>query len=111
MSAGLMYVCPKCESLFPQAQLRRNGDGTCLCPTCSVPLTKQHELGATKDFPQGKLVDDDEGGLKIAIASDKDKGVVILSFGKPVEWIGVDPNMADQIADIIKAHAARIRRG
>lgn len=49
-------------------------------------------LGATGNFPRGKLNADDEGGLTMGL-SVKDK-TVILSFGKPVAWLGLDKQTA-----------------
>ncbi len=63
-------------------------------------------LGATNAFPQGRLNDDDEGELQLAVARDKDK--VILNFGKPIAWIGLDAESAHQIADLLKRHADEI---
>lgn len=67
------------------------------------------ELGATGDHPEGKLNEDDEGGLQFAVG--RDKGCVILDFGKPVSWLGMPPDLADDIADLLKKHAQAIREG
>lgn len=50
------------------------------------------KLGATGEFPRGKLNESDEGELKIAIAVKDDK--VLMDFGKLVKWIGMDKQMA-----------------
>ncbi len=47
--------------------------------------------GPTGDFPDGQIFKDDEGALNIGIASDKEKGIVIMDFGSPVKWIGLSP--------------------
>lgn len=44
------------------------------------------KLGKTGDFPRGKLSNDDEGGIKIAIGV-RDK-TVIVDFGTSVTWVG-----------------------
>jgi hypothetical protein len=46
------------------------------------------KIGKTNDFPRGKLNGSDEGGLQIAI-SVLDK-TVIVAFGAPTAWIGMD---------------------
>lgn len=44
-------------------------------------------LGATGTFPQGKLNEHDEGGIRLAVGV-KD-GVVMIDFGTPVTWLGL----------------------
>ncbi len=63
--------------------------------------------GATGDFPQGKLNEEDEGGLNIAIGV-KD-GAIMLEFGKPVGWLGLDPGTAEAMANNLLKHAATLR--
>jgi hypothetical protein len=69
------------------------------------PLT----LGATGRFPQGKYTTEDEGELQFAIAADKTAGKVLINFGKPVEWVGMDADQADGLGDLLKSKAAEIR--
>lgn len=57
------------------------------------------KLGATGDFPRGKLNQHDEGGLMLAIGV-KDK-TVMIDFGKPTTWIGMDKQTAIQFANSI----------
>jgi hypothetical protein len=40
------------------------------------------KLGATKDFPEGKLNEQDKGGLALAVGAYN--GKVIIDFGEPV---------------------------
>lgn len=56
----------------------------------------QEMVGATGQFPDGKLNAHDEGELKIAVATRDHK--VVLAFGKPVAWIGMNPDDARVIA-------------
>lgn len=64
--------------------------------------------GATGDYPQGKLNADDEGGLRIAIGV-KD-GAIMVDFGKPTAWIGLDPGTAEALANNLLKHAATLRQ-
>ncbi len=66
-------------------------------------------LGPTGRHPQGKLNEDDEGELRFAVGHDN--GNVILDFGKPVVWVGLPPDTADDIADMLKKHAQAVRDG
>jgi hypothetical protein len=67
-------------------------------------------LGATGTFPQGKLNDHDEGGLKMAIGYDKTDGIVRVEFGKPVAWLGLPPPEARQLAALLLHHAGHPNR-
>lgn len=62
--------------------------------------------GATGDFPQGKLNGDDQGGLRMAIGV-KD-GVIVVDFGKPVAWLGLDKATALALSDNLRKHASSL---
>lgn len=64
------------------------------------------KLGATKDFPRGKLNRHDEGGLTLAIGV-KDK-TVMIDFGTSTAWIGLDKHTAIQFANSILEKANSI---
>jgi hypothetical protein len=66
------------------------------------------EIGATGNFPNGKLNSDDEGDLAIRIASDPKKGVVMIDFGKPVNWVGLPKDQAFELAEILKKRAMEL---
>jgi hypothetical protein len=63
------------------------------------------KLGATKDYPRGKLNQYDDGGLMLAIGVKE--RTVIIDFGTPTAWIGLDKHTAIQFANSIleKANA------
>jgi hypothetical protein len=63
------------------------------------------ELGATGEFPEGKLTEDDEGELKMAIGHNGN--LVFINFGKPIKWMGMNPSEALQMAKIITEHAEK----
>lgn len=56
-------------------------------------------LGATGQFPEGQLNDDDEGEIRIAIGSTE--GKVVMDFGKPVAWIGFTPEQARDASELL----------
>jgi len=60
--------------------------------------------GPTKQFPLGKVNEDDEGELNVAIYTDK-KGTIFLDFGKPTAWIGLDPTSARLLASKLTKYA------
>lgn len=64
--------------------------------------------GATGNHPLGKLNADDEGGLRMAIATDKRNSVVRVDFGKPVAWLGLDRATALDLARRLTWHAEKL---
>lgn len=67
------------------------------------------EAGPTGRFPRGKLNENDEGEIQIAIAVDKAKQVVIIDFGKPTTWIGFTADQASDLADLILKKSWELR--
>lgn len=67
----------------------------------------EDQPGPTEEFPNGKMNEDDEGELQIAIYAYD--GRVILRFGKPVSWIGFPAEHAEELATLIyeKAQLAK----
>lgn len=66
------------------------------------------KLGATNEFPGGKLNDVDEGELQFLIGA-KD-GIVFLDFGKNVSWIGMSPEDAVELAEgLIKSASVAVK--
>lgn len=67
-------------------------------------LLDQFESRARREWSQGRINSDDEGDLAMAVTADKEHGVVILDFGKPVKWVGLPPqNVAQLVEMLIKA--------
>lgn len=60
-------------------------------------------LGPTKDFPDGKIVPHDEGGLMFGVTIFN--GRVILDFGKPIRSIGFTREGALELAQLITKRA------
>src|ERR1700691_2146243 len=60
-------------------------------------------VGATGEFPQGKLNKHDEGELRMRIGH---KGTeVLIEFGKPVAWVGMPKDNALEFARKVKKAA------
>lgn len=64
---------------------------------------RREKLGATGDYPHGKLNPTDEGGLTIAIGNEGD--TVVIRFGKKIAWIGLPPDQAVTFAMTILKRA------
>ena len=67
------------------------------------------QLGATGKFPEGKLVREDQGEIQVAIACVKDK--VVIDFGKPVVWVGMTPQQAKEIGELLIERAGVLPGG
>ena len=61
-------------------------------------------LGETGSFPDRAMTPDDAGEIRFAVTAQA--GKVVLAFGKPIEWIGLRPLEARQLADALNKWAA-----
>lgn len=57
------------------------------------------KLGATGNYPQGKLNEHDEGELRAGIAIQGDK--IIINFGKPIAWLAMTKQEAKTFAELL----------
>lgn len=62
---------------------------------------KHLKIGATGQFPYGKADADDEGELRMAVASDHGNGIVRIVFGKPIAWLGLPSQKARGLAAML----------
>lgn len=73
-------------------------------------MKPKDKLGATGRFPYGKAGADDEGELRMALATDRANGIVRIIFGKPIAWIGLPAREARQLAAMLNEKADEIER-
>ena len=68
-------------------------------------------VGPTKDYPQGKLDEFDEGGLNIAVSHEirGQHRVVRVDFGKPLAWLAMDAETTMAFASLIVKHAMALK--
>lgn len=62
------------------------------------------KLGATGEYPEGKLNADDEGAIQFAIGHTAD-GLVRIDFGKPVSWLAMPAAQARAFGEVLIAKA------
>lgn len=65
----------------------------------------QETPGPTGKFPRGKAIECDEGELAIGFRVGVGLGgeaVVIMDFGKSTSWIGLEPDMIDQLCGLLQ---------
>lgn len=69
------------------------------------------KIGPTGKRPFGKISDDDQGEIAIAIGSDPAHGIVRLEFGAAVKWIGLPSALARALAAQLIASADALDKG
>lgn len=65
------------------------------------------KVGATGEFPDGKINKEDEGELQISVGFDPDTKLVRLEFGKPVAWLAMKPEDAVNLGQTLVRHGQR----
>lgn len=70
----------------------------------------QAEKPLRREYPEGRMGADDDGSVAFAVAADPVKGVVIINFNKPVAWLGMPPEQAMQLAQLLMNHAKKIAK-
>lgn len=64
---------------------------------------------AEPSHPAGKLNERDEGELAFAVAVDFQKNVVVLRFGKPVDWLGMSADLSAQLGYLLIEKARQLK--
>ncbi len=67
---------------------------------------KQQVLGATGQFPEGQLTEADEGEIRFGVTAVD--GKVVLDFGTPVTWMGMTPEQAKDLGQLLVERAASV---
>ena len=63
---------------------------------------------AQRKWSDGRVGPDDDGDLAFTIRSDQDRHLVFLDFGQPVEWVGMPPHQAVELAQTLIKHARAV---
>jgi hypothetical protein len=66
-------------------------------------------LGATGQYPNGKLAPHDEGEFRYAIAADVANQRVLIDFGKPMRSIGFTAEKGEEFMELIHAKLLELR--
>jgi len=61
-----------------------------------------------RNYSQGRIGPDDDGDLTYVVRPDAEHEIVRLDFGKPVEWIGLPPQQAIELAQSLIRNARAI---
>lgn len=60
---------------------------------------KNKGFGETNNFPEGKITKADEGEIKFGVTLKDEK--VIINFGKPVVWLGMTRDQAEELGRLL----------
>jgi hypothetical protein len=75
--------------------------------TMLIVDVNDEKLGATGEFPDGKLNDDDEGELRLMISKEGDN--VRIDFGKPISWLALPKEDALTFANLLIKRAEELK--
>lgn len=71
-------------------------------------LTEQQEGRAKRQWSDGRIGPDDDGDLAFSIGPHPEKELVVVDFGKSVEWLAMPPQHAIELAQLLIKHARAI---
>jgi len=71
-------------------------------------FTAQIEHRAKREYSQGRLNANDDGDLAVVISTDYQNKRIVLDFGKPVTWLGMNADDAMSLAQQIFDRAHQI---
>ena len=70
---------------------------------------QQQDLGSTGCHPLGRVHDQDEGEIKMAVSHDAANLKVYLHFGKKVTWMGMTPDQARDLGQALIDKSLAVR--
>lgn len=65
----------------------------------------RQEASDHRRYPEGKIRNDDEGEVRVGVATDYRGQAVIVSFEHGVKWFGLSKASALELAQMITNHA------
>jgi len=80
-----------------------------LAPDIKQLFEPRSPLGATGRYPEGKLGKHDEGEIAFAVAADPKNKKVLIDFGKPVAFLGMNPEQAVALGEMLIAKAGELK--
>lgn len=71
-------------------------------------LQEQIDGRARRTFSDGRIGPTDDGDLAFSVGTHPDKPLVCIDFGKPVEWIAMQPQQAIELAQSLIRQARSV---
>lgn len=62
-----------------------------------------------REWSQGRMGAEDDGDLAYAMTTDTKRGVIVMRFGKPVEWLGFGIKEAEELRDQLTDRLMELR--
>lgn len=62
-----------------------------------------------REYPAGRMGADDDGAIAIAIAVDPKHRTIVLRYAKPVHWVGMALNDAEQLRHMLSRKIEELR--
>lgn len=89
--------------------MQHHGDDLRGDPELRKLFRDQQRGESVRRWPGGRMGADDDGQLAYAIATDKQRGVILIDFGKEVAWLGLDVAAATQLRDSLTERIMELR--
>jgi hypothetical protein len=83
-------------------------DNDVLAKLLREKLGSPENIGPTGEFPDGKVTEEDEGGIKFGVAADKYRGLVHIDFGKPIQWLAMTAKEAANLGQMLNEKAREV---
>lgn len=71
-------------------------------------VAESEKLGATREYPRGKLHESDEGEIRFTIAADVAHKKVIINFARTVAWMDMEKEQAIAVGEALIAKAKEL---
>lgn len=65
---------------------------------------------AKREYTDGRISADDDGSLTFKIGADAEKNVIVIEYSKPTVWVGMQPQQAIELAQMLIKHARSIAK-
>ena len=72
-------------------------------------FNEQCEGTAKREYSQGRIGAEDDGDLAVAMTTDMQRGVIVIRFGKPTEWIGMGLKEALHFRSLLTERIMQLR--
>lgn len=69
----------------------------------------QVDGNAKREYSAGRMGAEDDGDLAIAMTTDTRHSVIVIRFGKPVEWIGLGIADAEHMIEQLEGRLREFR--
>ena len=90
----LIRLDPGCGAFFRQMRSAATTAAGYFVERLAEKAGPDAKLGASGEFPDGKIGVNDEGQLTFALAANRKTGCVHIDFGTPVAWMALPPSLA-----------------